>query len=84
LCIAITDGVWDDSEKCDSVLRNFRNAGVLTALAFMQDSEHYVPDSIDTHGCEVGANITDPANLFTLARNLVNLGVKRNLVNATA
>lgn len=83
LCIAITDGMWDNSSRCDDVLREFRNAGVLTALAYVEDPS-YFSNEINTHGCEVAVQITNTSDLFGLARGIVSLGIQRNLVNATA
>ncbi|CAB4128106.1 vWFA domain containing protein [uncultured Caudovirales phage] len=85
ICIVITDGVWDQSEACDKMLREFRRAGVLTALGYIPDS-YYVhngyPIQMDSHGCEIAVNISDMAQLFTLARHLVRVGIARNLANA--
>lgn len=86
LCIVITDGIWDNTEECDRTLKEFRRAGVLTSLAYVTDPSGSWgdpnPKEIDTHGCEVAVHITNTSDLFTLARNIVNLGVARNLVNA--
>lgn len=85
ICIVITDGVWDKADTCDKMLREFRRAGVLTALGYIPDS-YYVnngyPIQMDSHGCEIAVNISDMAQLFTLARHLVRVGIARNLANA--
>ena len=82
ICIAITDGYWYDNQKADEVLQQLRRAGVLTALAYI-DTGYYKSDelTIDSHGCEVAVNITDPRDLFTLGRSLVKAGIQRNLLN---
>ena len=87
LFIAITDGMWYNSENTDNQIRQLRKAGVLTALAYVVNPEHLernavdgqVQLSINSHGCEVATNITNPRDLFTLARKLVKTGVGRNL-----
>jgi hypothetical protein len=84
VCIVITDGVWDQAEKCDKMLREFRRAGVLTALAYIPD-EYYLRHgtiNMDSHGCEIAVDIREMNHLFTLARSLVKLGIARNLANA--
>ena len=85
VCITITDGSWGEADDCDKILREFRRAGVITALAFVSDPNNMWHDSaneIDTHGCEVATHIVDTSDLFTLGRNIVSLGISRNLVNA--
>jgi len=82
ICIAITDGYWYDGKQADEILQQLRRGGVLTALAFI-DTGYYNSDqlTIDSHGCEVAVNITDPRELFTLGRSLVKAGIQRNLLN---
>lgn len=82
LIITITDGAWWDAKEADNMLRQLRKGGVLTALAYVMDPEDREDGStilIDSHGCEIAANITDSRDLFTLARKLVKVGVARNL-----
>lgn len=83
ICIAITDGWWDDAKACDAILAQFRKAGVLTSLAYMEGNmdwqgPNYVP-RIDSHGCEVAVHITEPRDLFGLAKAMVKTGIQRNL-----
>jgi hypothetical protein len=82
--IPITDGMWYNSENTDNKIRQLRKAGVLTALAYVLDPRSLKLDEandvkIDSHGCEIATNITNPRDLFTLARKLVKVGVARNL-----
>jgi len=79
LCIPITDGSWAQSKDCDDVIRQLRQGGVLTALAYIETSDHYRSTTLDTHGCEVAVNVTNTADLFTLGRAMVRAGVARNL-----
>jgi Mg-chelatase subunit ChlD len=82
LCIPITDGAWSESQECDNVIRQLRNGGVLTALAFIENQGwNSTSDGIDSHGCEVTVNITNTADLFTLGRSMVKVGIARNLAN---
>lgn len=85
--IAITDGMWYNAESTDNQIRQLRKAGVLTALAYVVNPEDLTRNStngevqlnINSHGCEIATNITNPRDLFTLARKLVKTGVRRNL-----
>jgi Mg-chelatase subunit ChlD len=81
--IVITDGEWgwgNEDEKHDKIILELRRAGVITALGYLQTG--HANTNIKTHGCEVAANLTDPAQLFVLARNIVKSGVQRNLASA--
>jgi hypothetical protein len=77
--IAITDGWWSDSTECDELIRELRSGGVITALGFIGS---YSADNIlriDSHGCEVAANVTKMPELFQLSKRMVNAGIQRNL-----
>ena len=82
IVISITDGVWWGGAESDEILQYLRKAGVLTALAYVSDpSCQRAGDTtrIDTHGCAVAVNVTDGKDLFTLARQMVKVGVHKNL-----
>jgi hypothetical protein len=83
LCIVITDGIWSNEEQCNKLIREFRRAGVITALGYIVD-RYYIDNgyrfNIDSHGCEVAVNISQMPELFTLARSMVRLGIQRNLI----
>ncbi|CAB4128981.1 vWFA domain containing protein [uncultured Caudovirales phage] len=83
LCISITDGAWYETKECDDILRHLRKGGVLTALAYISgkdwNGDPYKISSIDSHGCEVAVNITEMIDLFKLAREMVKVGIVRNL-----
>jgi hypothetical protein len=87
LCIVITDGWWGNQAECDKVIRQLRMGGVLTSLGYIEiDNSSYgitkaTNTTIDTHGCEIAANITDISQLFVLGRALVKAGISRNLAN---
>ena len=87
ICIVITDGTWGNSDRSDDLLREFRRAGVITALAYIEDGwsrGNNQEVELDSHGCEVAVNIAEMSDLFTLGRQMVKLGIARNLVNAGA
>lgn len=87
LCITITDGVWGSAEESDKLLREFRRANVLTALAFIKNdgwTSQGEATNIDSHGCEIAVRIDDTRDLFTLGRSIVNLGISRNLIAGAA
>lgn len=82
IIITITDGIWSESRACDDTLMYLRKAGVLTALAYVSNPEWQRPGDvthIDTHGCAVAVNINRGEDLFTLARQMVKVGVASNL-----
>jgi hypothetical protein len=83
LCIVITDGEWSYDKECDKMLKEFRRAGVITALAYVEDpSMSWRQAKLNAHGCEVAVHITNTSDLFTLGRSIVKLGVSRNLINS--
>lgn len=81
ILIPITDGYWYGAKDTDDSIRRLRAAGVITALGMIGDQELKPGETrkIDTHGCEVGVDITDVGNLFQLARAMVRVGIERNL-----
>jgi hypothetical protein len=97
LIINITDGAWCDDDKCDNIIRALRNGGVITALAYVDDTDHWnaqyghlynegsgrsYPEIINTHGCEVAVLVNDSSDLFGLAKQVVRAGIVRNLAIA--
>ena len=84
IVISITDGVWWGGAECDEILKYLRKAGVLTALAYVTNPDYQKPGEtthIDTHGCAVAVNVTNGKDLFTLARQMVKVGVAHNLAS---
>jgi hypothetical protein len=84
IVISITDGYWWGGDECDETLKYLRKAGVLTALAYVSNPDHYragETTTIDTHGCAVAVNVTNGKDLFTLARQMVKVGVAHNLAS---
>lgn len=94
--ITITDGAWSQSQECDTIIRQLRKGGVLTSLAFVDDTdwwnerfvetygENYRRSSkvtIDSHGCEVAVLVNEASDLFKLAKKLVKVGINRNLAS---
>jgi Mg-chelatase subunit ChlD len=99
IVIAITDGVWSYTKnslgisKEDAILQEMRRAGVITALAFVDERDniiskhgedyannYYPADrAVDGHGCEVVVKVNHASKLFELGRKLVKVGIARNL-----
>jgi hypothetical protein len=82
--IPITDGVWSEAKECNDLIRQMRKAGVITALGMIgapveKHENGSVTTNLDTHGCEVAVSIDDMAKLFVLAKNMVKVGIERNL-----
>jgi hypothetical protein len=80
ILVPITDGYWDNADACNSIIRQLRNANVITALGMIgastNDDGKYV---IDAHNCEVAVAIDDMTQLFQLAKGMVKVGIARNL-----
>lgn len=79
----ITDGVWSEAERADGIIQNLRDGGVLTSLAYIETSGHQTSIAdVDAHNCEAIAHVTNPADLLTVGKSVVNLAIARNLVQA--
>lgn len=76
--IPITDGDWYRDTECDELIRIMRKGGVITALAMLNESV-YSNHAVNSHGCEVAVSVTNASQLYLLARNMVKVGIKRNL-----
>lgn len=85
IMFTITDGQWWETNKANNLIKELRNAGVITALAWVYDdhswmgSETPAPTTIDSHGCEVAMAVSDSSQLYHIARGMVEVGIKRNL-----
>jgi hypothetical protein len=86
ILFTITDGSWWESHKADNLIKELRNAGVITTLAWvyqeytwLDDNSSRAPKQIDTHGCEVAMAVSDTSQLYHIARAMVDAGIKRNL-----
>lgn len=84
ICFFVTDGEWDGDygvEGNDELIQSMNNAGVLTALAYL-DYPHYsqnlndeaedLPES-KRHNCQFAKRIYDTRQLVDLARVIANL-----------
>lgn len=79
----ITDGVWSEAERADGIIQNLRDGGVLTSLAYIETSGRQTSIAdVDAHNCEAIAHVTNPADLLTVGKSVVNLAIARNLVQA--
>jgi uncharacterized protein YegL len=81
LFIVITDGAWGSAEKSEELITSLREAGVLTALAYISSSYERRLDRIDAHQCEIATNITNTSALFDMAQSLVEVALFRNLTH---
>jgi hypothetical protein len=91
MLLTITDGQWAQTQDCDDIIRNLRNNGIITGLAYVDDTEWWKinypnsslslrgPSSVDTHGCEVATLVNKPQELAQFARKLVKASIARNL-----
>jgi hypothetical protein len=93
ILIVITDGEWY-GEDSDENMKLLRASGVVTSLAFVDDTEYNAarypdhkyyqdkltqPMEINSHGAEITHKVNTAADLFDLARKLVRVGIVRNL-----
>jgi len=78
LAIFITDGDWEETKACDEVIATLRDAGVLTTLAYI--GYHDNVDKVNAHGAESKTIISDASQLFGLGKQMVELGIAKNLV----
>lgn len=88
IMLTITDGEWWGSDKADNIIKELRNAGVVTALAYVYSIPEWMddemranrtPKQINSHGCEVAMAVSDTSQLYHIARGMVAAGIKRNL-----
>lgn len=78
----ITDGEWSNAEECDKAIKNLRDGGVLTALAYVSSGYAYdAPIGDKSHQCEIVSHIRSTADLFVLGRQLVKVATQRNLAH---
>jgi hypothetical protein len=83
LFIAITDGEWSGDQTANhESIKKLSNAGVLTCLAYIPDSDTTITlDKEKSHYCEIGAVVRNPLDLIGLVRSIVKYGVNRRLIN---
>lgn len=79
----ITDGVWNTNEGDQAVIE-MKNAGVLTCQALITESDFYNRNhnalEQHRHGFELITAIKSTKDILTLGKELVRLGIKRNLI----
>lgn len=76
LLFVITDGAWYHAEESEQLIERMRNAGVLTALAYIGRGV------VESHNCEIVHQVNHAADLLPLGRKLVKTGIARRLTNA--
>lgn len=77
----ITDGEWgwgDETEE-DVLIGRMSQAGVLTALAYIDEYDRRLED-ISAHKCQTVARVTEPADLLQVGRAVVKQAIDHNLV----
>lgn len=79
----ITDGHWNTDEGEKAVIE-MKNAGVLTCQALITESNFYFENrkALENyrHGFELLTAIRSAKDILTLGKELVRLGIKRNLI----
>lgn len=75
ILFVVSDGMWSDTQNCDMLIKRMRNAGVLTAFAYIGYGNN------ESHECELVKNITNASQLIGLGKNLVRLSIARKLSN---
>ena len=83
LFVAITDGDWSGDQTVNhEAIKRMNNAGVLTALAFIPESNSTITlDNSNSHECEVRSVVRNPIDLIGLVRSIVKYGINRRLVS---
>lgn len=82
LLIVITDGEWNSNglEASEEIIRNLRDAGVLTSLAWLCSYDVNL-SSKNLHNAEVVSHVRNASDLFHLGRSIVEVGINRQLVH---
>lgn len=80
LLIVITDGDWNTAslEKSEATIRELREGGVLTSLAWLNSYDMDM-NTVNTHECEIVAHVRKAGDLFHLGRSIVEVGISRQL-----
>lgn len=82
LLITITDGEWQDDtlEKCDNLIQELRDGGVLTSLAWLSPYRVDLAQK-NTHNAEIVSQVRSTSDLFHLGRSIVEVGILRQLTH---
>lgn len=82
LLITITDGEWDTDtlEKCDTLIQELRDGGVLTSLAWLSSYNIDLTQK-NTHNAEIVSHVRNTSDLFNLGRSIVEVGILRQLTH---
>lgn len=83
LLFVVTDGEWYQTERCDGIIQNLREAGVITALAYFQTGwGARTVDEVRSHNCQIVSHITKPSDILSVARSVVSVATSQALVSA--
>ena len=80
---AITDGDWSGNQDANhETIKRMARAGVLTAFAFIPESDQNVELTTEkAHYCEIASVIRNPFDLVYMAKSIVKYAISRRLVN---
>jgi uncharacterized protein YegL len=80
---AITDGDWSGDQNANhDTIKRMARAGVLTAFAFIPESDQNVELTTEkAHYCEIASVIRNPFDLVYMAKSIVKYAISRRLVN---
>lgn len=83
LLIIITDGEWSDKclEATEESIRQMRDGGVLTSLAWLSYYSNLDLTNENLHGAEIVCHVRDASDLLYLGRSIVAIGIQRQLAH---
>ena len=87
LFFAITDGQWEKTDECNSVIKRMKEAGVLTCVVFLSNDSTAVQDLMArarsgeegvkeylvslTHGAHIFKSVSEPKHSLALANEII-------------
>ena len=80
---AITDGDWSGNQEVNhETIKRMARAGVLTAFAYIPESDQQVDLTTEkAHYCEIASVVRNPFDLVYMAKSIVKYAISRRLVN---
>jgi uncharacterized protein YegL len=80
---AITDGDWSGDQNANhDTIKRMARAGVLTAFAYIPESDQQVELTTEkAHYCEIASVVRNPFDLVYMAKSIVKYAISRRLVN---
>jgi hypothetical protein len=94
LLFIVTDGQWEMTEECDSIIKKLNDRGIVTCVVFLGDLSHYksmMSDSEYTeyatntlkslrHGARIFKSVVEPRDVLKIATELVKTNLSRKRV----